>query len=150
MLRISCIFARDFWRVALVQCWGLFHCVIRSQISKEFSTFAQVGLPRFISSQAILTWEPLALCPPLFTWDFWFRLFQRVGLQILAPRIGEEFFDNCWEKIILAVGELQKGLDSLMNHGAWTIWNHCNRWVFDAVPPHLAIALLLSIEELQY
>jgi hypothetical protein len=35
--------------------------------------------------------------------DFWFSLLQRVGLQILAPEIGEEFFDDWWEKVILAV-----------------------------------------------
>ena len=55
----------------------------------------------------------------VFAGDFWFRLFHRVGLQILAPRIGEELFDDWWEKIILAIGEqLQKGLSSLVILGA--------------------------------
>ena len=43
----------------------------------------------------------------VFAGDFWFRLFHRVGLQILAPRIGEELFDDWWEKIILPVGALE-------------------------------------------
>jgi len=62
-------------------------------------------------------------------------LLQSVGLQILAPQIGEEFFDDWWEKIILAAGgQLQKGLNSFVILGAWTIWNHRNRCVFDGVP----------------
>ena len=71
----------------------------------------------------------------VFARNFLFSVFQRVGLQILAPQIGEEFFDDWWEKIILAAGgQLQKGLNSFVILGAWTIWNHRNRCVFDGVP----------------
>jgi hypothetical protein len=45
------------------------------------------------SSQPLLEKICLAISC-IFAWDFWFRLFQRAGLQILAPQIGEEFFDN--------------------------------------------------------
>jgi hypothetical protein len=54
----------------------------------------------------------------VFARNFLFRVFQRVGLQILAPQIGEEFFDDWWEKIILAAGgQLQKGLNSCDSWG---------------------------------
>ena len=74
-------------------------------------------------------------------------MLQSAGLQILAPQIGEEFFDDWWEKVILAVGgQLQKGLNSLVILGVWTIWNHRG---FDVVPACLTRALLLASEELQ-
>ena len=35
----------------------------------------------------------------VFAREFWFKLLQRVGLQFLAPRIGEELFNDWWERI---------------------------------------------------
>jgi len=39
--------------------------------------------------------------------------------------VGKDY--SCW-------GQMQKGLNSLVILGAWTIWNHHNRCVFDGVP----------------
>jgi hypothetical protein len=58
--------------------------------------------------------------------------------------VGEDY-SSCWS----LGGQLHKGLNSLVILGAWTIWNHHNRCVFDGVPPCLARALLLASEELQ-
>jgi hypothetical protein len=66
----------------------------------------------------------------VFARKFWFKLLQRVGLQFLAPQIGEEFFDDWW-----ALGKnqfegwvsLQKGLSSLVILGMWTLWIHRNK-----------------------
>ena len=44
----------------------------------------------------------------------------------------------------------KKGLNSLIILGAWTIWNHRNRCVFDGTPPSLAGALLLASEEQRF
>jgi len=59
----------------------------------------------------------------VFARKFWFKLLQRVGLQFLAPQIGEGFFDDWW-----ALGKnrfegwvsLQKGLNSFVILGMWT------------------------------
>jgi hypothetical protein len=85
----------------------------------------------------------------VFAREFWFKLLQRVGLRFLAPLIDEEFFDDWWERIIVSVGhQIQKGLNSLVILGAWTLWILRNKCVFDGVSPVLARALLLAREEL--
>jgi hypothetical protein len=33
----------------------------------------------------------------VFTWQVWFNLLQRVGLQILTPQVEVESFDDWWE-----------------------------------------------------
>ena len=42
---------------------------------------------------------------------------------------------------------MQKGLNSLIVLGAWTLWNHRNRCVFDGITPNLGRALSLAGEE---
>jgi len=55
----------------------------------------------------------------VFAREFWFKLLQRVGLQFLSPQIGEELFDDWWERINVHVGhQLQKGLNSPVILGA--------------------------------
>ena len=46
--------------------------------------------------------------------------------------------------------QLQKGLNALVILGAWTLWIHRNKCVFDGVSPDLAKALLLTREELLF
>ena len=54
------------------------------------------------------------------------------------------------ERIASGAGEkLRKGLNSLIILGAWTLWNHRNKCVFDGASPNLGRALLLTGEELQ-
>lgn len=45
---------------------------------------------------------------------------------------------------------MQKGLNSLVILGAWTLWKHRNLYVFDGVAPSMAAALLLAEEEAQF
>jgi hypothetical protein len=44
-------------------------------------------------------------------------------------------------------GETKKGLNSPIILGAWTLWNHGNRCVFDGVTPSVARALVAAGEE---
>jgi hypothetical protein len=74
----------------------------------------------------------------VFTRQVWFRLLQSVGLQILAPQPDETSFDDWWEKVSERVsGQVRKGLNSVIILGAWSVWNHHNRCVFDGGPPYL-------------
>jgi hypothetical protein len=45
------------------------------------------------------------------------------------------------------MGLNKKGLNSLEILGAWIIWNHRNRCVFDGDSPNLTKALILAVEE---
>ena len=40
-----------------------------------------------------------------------------------------------------------QGINSLIILGAWTIWTHCNRCVFDGAAPDIARALIIAGEE---
>ena len=86
----------------------------------------------------------------VFAREFWFVLLRRVGLQALSPQ-DEPSFDDWWAKAESRMdGSHKKGLNSLIILGAWTIWNHRNRCVFDGTPPSLAGALLLASEEQRF
>jgi hypothetical protein len=52
-----------------------------------------------------------------------------------------------WRKIdVEFLGSVPIGLNSLIILGAWTLWNHCNRCIFDGIAPSL-VAALSQVEE---
>lgn len=73
----------------------------------------------------------------------------QVGLQALAPQPADTIFDEWWEKTWRAVphGKKEKGFNSLVVLGSWTIWTHRNGCVFEGLAPSLSRALLVSNEE---
>jgi hypothetical protein len=72
----------------------------------------------------------------VFARQFWYLLLRQVGLHSLAPQPTELIFDEWWEKAhITTSGLTKKGLDSLIILGAWMIWNHRNRCVFNGANP---------------
>jgi len=81
----------------------------------------------------------------------WFVLLWKVGLPALSPQQDEPSIDEWWAKAESRMdGSHKKELNSLIILGAWIIWNHHNRCVFDGTPPNLAGALLLASEEQRY
>jgi len=42
---------------------------------------------------------------------------------------------------------LRKGINSLIILGAWTLWTHCNKCVFDGADPSVVGALAVAGEE---
>jgi hypothetical protein len=69
-------------------------------------------------------------------------------LQHLPCSQFDSSFDAWWDKAVLTVsGDAQKGLNSLIILGAWTIWKHRNDCVFDGAAPRLSTALNLAREE---
>jgi hypothetical protein len=53
----------------------------------------------------------------------------------------------CERELGQVTGLRKKGLDSLLSLGAWLIWNHRNRVVFDGVAPSLSLLLQTAHEE---
>jgi hypothetical protein len=45
------------------------------------------------------------------------------------------------------VGAARRGLNSIFILGAWVLWKHRNRCVFDAAAPSLVVALTQASEE---
>jgi hypothetical protein len=53
-----------------------------------------------------------------------------------------------WEEASGSVnGPIKKGLNSLIALGAWIIWNHRNKCIFDGWTPNVSLALRLAREE---
>ena len=84
----------------------------------------------------------------VFARQFWFYLLQHFGIQQFCPQPSDLSFDVWWENSSNAtVGLTRKGFNSLVILGAWTLWNHRNRCVFDGATPSLGGVLGFALEE---
>jgi hypothetical protein len=72
-----------------------------------------------------------------------------MGLAALAPHPVASSFDDWWRLASNVVnGDLQKGLNSLIILGAWTLWRHRNDCVFNGKSPQLSVALTMAGHDL--
>jgi hypothetical protein len=83
-----------------------------------------------------------------FLRQFWFSFLGRVNLQEVSPQPGDASFFDWWARSnAIITGAARKGLSSVIILGAWVLWKHRNRCVFDAAPPSLTTALAQAGEE---
>jgi hypothetical protein len=83
----------------------------------------------------------------VFAKQFWFDFLNSVGLRDLYPA-HEESFESRWKSSSSRASDIvRKGFNSLVILGAWTIWKHRNRCVFDGCNPSLVTALRMAREE---
>jgi hypothetical protein len=83
----------------------------------------------------------------VFAKQFWFDFLSSVGLQELCPA-HEDSFESWWKSSSSRASDLMRnGFNSLVILGAWTIWKHMNRCVFDGCNPSLVTALRVAREE---
>lgn len=93
----------------------------------------------------------ISLCLAFFSRQFWFFFVSRIGLAVLAPQLGEISFLDWWRKASSSLPLLmQKGLNSIVILGAWTLWRHRNDCLFDGNPPRLAAALSMAGSDLWF
>ena len=79
----------------------------------------------------------------------WFTLLQKFGLQVLAPGLDDEFFEDWWANACERVaGQAKKGLNSIIILGAWNLWYHRNSCVFDGTSPSIASVIATTLEDL--
>jgi hypothetical protein len=72
-----------------------------------------------------------------------------MGLAALAPQPVASSFDDWWRLASNVVnGDLQKGLNSLIILGAWTLWRHRNDCVFNGKSPQLLVTLTMAGHDL--
>jgi hypothetical protein len=84
----------------------------------------------------------------VFAKQFWFGLLKFMGLQGVCPMPDDLSFESWWRRSSSRVADpLKKGFNSLLILGAWTIWKHRNRCVFDGCSPNLDVALQAAREE---
>jgi hypothetical protein len=84
----------------------------------------------------------------VFARQFWFNWLQQVHLQMLTPQPDVSSFLEWWrEANERAPGQIKAWLNSLVILGAWTLWKHRNRCVFDGGAPSMAATLTQDEEE---
>jgi hypothetical protein len=67
-----------------------------------------------------------------------------VGLHSCAPEPNDLIFEEWWKKLYMTTSALsRKGLNSLINLGAWILWNYRNWCVFDGAAPKMVESLIL-------
>jgi len=116
------------WTVAHKKCWTA-------------DRLARKGLPHPavcpLCDQVEETLDHL-LVSCAFSRQMWFNLLQGFGLQALAPGLDDKVFDDWWDNLSNRLsGQVQKGVNSLVILGAWNLWNHRNRCVFDGAVPNI-------------
>lgn len=63
----------------------------------------------------------------LFSCQFWFFFLSRMGLALLAPQPEATSFLDWWSSSSSSMrSSIQKGFNSLIILGAWTLWRHRN------------------------
>jgi hypothetical protein len=126
------------WLVAHNRCW-------------TSDRLARRGLPHPercpLCDQAAETIDHL-LIGCVFTREFWFRFLSQVGLQSLSPQPTELSFLDWWDRVTSATSDINShGINSLIILGAWTVWTHRNRCVFDGAAPDIGRVLIIAREE---
>jgi len=86
----------------------------------------------------------------VFTRQFWFIILQSFGLQAVAPQMNDQFFVEWWNGASSRLsGQVKKGFNSIIILGAWSVWKHCNHYIFDGGAPALPWVISEFKEEAQ-
>jgi hypothetical protein len=83
----------------------------------------------------------------VFARQFWFTFLRQLNLQDISPQPDDKSLEWWRRSNLIIVGAARRGLNSIFGLGAWVLWKHRNRCVFDAVVPSLAVALTKAREE---
>jgi hypothetical protein len=69
-------------------------------------------------------------------------------MQEILPQPDDVSFLQWWTRSsAIITGAARKGLNSVISLGAWVLWKHRNRCVFDTALPNLTTALAQVREE---
>ncbi|AQK53266.1 uncharacterized protein [Zea mays] len=78
------------------------------------------------------------LCTCIFVRQFWFYILSSLGLANLSPTSDESTFADWWEKVCKQVHKSKRrGFNGIIILGAWCLWLHRNKAVFDGVRPSI-------------
>lgn len=84
----------------------------------------------------------------VFTREFWFRFLSQVGLQSLSPQPTKLSFLDWWDRTTSVTSDIiSHGINSLIILGAWTVWTHRNRCVFDGATPDIGRIVIIARDE---
>jgi hypothetical protein len=90
------------------------------------------------------------LCPCSFARQFWHIIFSSLRMGHLTPAREAGSFVDWWDKVQRGVPkQIRKGIHSLIILGAWCLWLHRNKAVFDGVSPSLSTIQRLLMNEVE-
>jgi hypothetical protein len=79
----------------------------------------------------------------VFSRECWFLLLRQFRLQVLAPQLSNTNFMEWWHEANETIhGPFIDGLNSLIMLGAWDLWNHRNRCIFNGLSPNITTVLI--------
>jgi hypothetical protein len=86
----------------------------------------------------------------VFARQFWHDFLSQIGLTAVVPKRRDVCFVDRWRKASSKIPKgKRKGFNSVVILGAWSLWNHRNRCVFDGARPCLESLKEGFREELQ-
>jgi hypothetical protein len=95
----------------------------------------------------VTTSGPIPLTPAPFN-QFWYSILSPFGLGHLIPTVDEPSFAE-WRRLDKSVHkDKRKGLNSVVILGAWCLWLHRNKVVFNEESPSLARLQRSFLDEL--
>ncbi|GJM95726.1 hypothetical protein PR202_ga12503 [Eleusine coracana subsp. coracana] len=78
----------------------------------------------------------------VFAREFWYKILEPVGLAASTPGQEDQIFAEWWRKARKRADKLKrKGLNSLIILGAWSLWKHRNRCVFEGGQPCIQVIM---------
>ena len=90
------------------------------------------------------------LCSCSFARQFWHIIFSALRMGHLTPTREAGSFVDWWGKVHRRVPKhIRKGFHSLIILGAWCLWLHRNKAVFDGVNPSLSTIQRLFLDEVE-
>jgi hypothetical protein len=85
----------------------------------------------------------------IFTRQFWFSILSPFSLGHLTPAVDEPSFAEWWRRLVIRGHKSRKkGLNSVIILGAWCVWLHRNKVIFNVESPSLARLQRSFLDEL--
>jgi hypothetical protein len=91
------------------------------------------------------------LCTCVFARQFWYYILSSLGMANLSPDSNESTFADWWAKVSKQVHKSKRrGFNSIIILGAWCLWLHRNKVVFDGVSPSIIGIKAIFLDEVEF
>jgi hypothetical protein len=91
------------------------------------------------------------LCTCVFSRQFWYYILSSLGMANLSPDSNESTFADWWAKVSKQVHKSKRrGFNSIIILGAWCLWLHRNKVVFDGVSPSIIGIKAIFFDEVEF
>jgi hypothetical protein len=89
------------------------------------------------------------LCNCIFARQFWHCILSSLGFPNLSPTSNEISFAEWWKVCKQVHKSKRRGFNNVIIMGAWCLWLHRNKAVFDGVRPSISRIRRVFLDELE-